>query len=62
MTKTSFLSACLLAAATLSFTGCSNRDKEYKTVTFGSFAFIGATTVSEFGEPRTYGATIGFKY
>ena len=32
MTKTSFLSACLLAAATLSFTGCSNRDKEYKTV------------------------------
>jgi iron complex outermembrane receptor protein len=37
-------------------------DKEYKTVTFGSFAFVGATTVSEFGEPRTYGATVGFKY
>ncbi|MFZ4687754.1 MAG: TonB-dependent receptor [Polymorphobacter sp.] len=37
-------------------------DKEYKTVSFGSFAFVGATTVSEFGEPRTYGATIGFKY
>jgi iron complex outermembrane receptor protein len=37
-------------------------DKEYKTVTFGSFAFVGSTTVSEFGEPRTYGATIGFKY
>ena len=37
-------------------------DKEYKTVSFGSFAFIGANTVSEFGEPRTYGATIGFKY
>jgi flagellar motor protein MotB len=32
MTKTSLLSACLLAVATLSFTGCSSRDKEYKTV------------------------------
>ena len=37
-------------------------DKEYKTVSFGSFAFVGANTVSEFGEPRTYGATLGFKY
>lgn len=37
-------------------------DNEYKTVSFGSFAFVGATTVSEFGEPRTYGATVGFKY
>ena len=37
-------------------------DKEYKTVSFGSFAFVGANTVSEFGEPRTYGATVGFKY
>ena len=32
MTKTSLLSACILAVATLTFTGCSNRDKEYKTV------------------------------
>ena len=37
-------------------------DKEYETVTFGSFAFTGATTVSEFGEPRTYGATLSFRY
>jgi iron complex outermembrane receptor protein len=37
-------------------------DKEYETVTFGSFAFTGATTVSEFGEPRTYGLTLGFRY
>ncbi len=37
-------------------------DKQYETVTFGSFAFTGATTVSEFGEPRTYGATLSFRY
>ena len=37
-------------------------DKEYETVTFGSFAFTGATTVTEFGEPRTYGATLSFRY
>ena len=37
-------------------------DKEYEQVTFGSFAFTGATTVTEFGEPRTYGATLSFRY
>ncbi len=37
-------------------------DKEYESVTFGSFAFAGATTVSEFGEPRTYGLTLAFRY
>ncbi len=37
-------------------------DKQYKTVSYGSFAFTGATTVSEFGDPRTYGVTVGFKF
>ena len=46
----------------LRFWGKNLFDKEYKTVSFGSFAFVGASTVSEFGEPRTYGATVGFKY
>lgn len=33
-------------------------DKVYRTVNYGAFAFSGANTVSEFGEPRTYGATL----
>ncbi len=37
-------------------------DKEYKTVTFGSFAFAGSSTVTEYGEPRTYGATVSLRY
>ena len=37
-------------------------DKEYQTVTFGSFAFSGAATVAEFGEPATYGLTLFLKY
>jgi iron complex outermembrane recepter protein len=37
-------------------------DKEYKTVVFGSFAFSGATSVAEYGEARTYGVTLGFRY
>ncbi|MXO74329.1 TonB-dependent receptor [Altererythrobacter aerius] len=37
-------------------------DREYETVTYGSFAFTGATTVSEFGDPRTYGLTLSFEY
>ena len=37
-------------------------DKEYETVTFGSFAFTGASTVTEFGDPRTYGLTLAFRY
>ena len=46
----------------LRFWGKNIFDKEYKTVSFGSFAFSGAAVVSEFGEPRTYGATLTFKY
>jgi iron complex outermembrane recepter protein len=46
----------------LRFWGKNLFDKEYETVTFGSFAFSGATTVTEYGEPRTYGATLSFKY
>ncbi|OYU72283.1 MAG: hypothetical protein CFE32_24205, partial [Alphaproteobacteria bacterium PA3] len=46
----------------LRFWGKNIFDKEYETVTFGSFAFTGATTVSEFGEPRTYGVTMSFRY
>ncbi len=46
----------------LRFWGKNIFDKEYETVTFGSFAFTGATTVSEFGEPRTYGVTLSFRY
>ena len=46
----------------LRFWGKNLFDKDYRTVNFGSFAFSGATTVSEFGEPRTYGATILFRY
>ena len=37
-------------------------DKEYQSVNFGSFAFSGATTVTEFGEPRTYGLSLSFRY
>ncbi|MEM8695978.1 MAG: TonB-dependent receptor [Pseudomonadota bacterium] len=37
-------------------------DVEYRTVAFGSFAFSGATTVAEFGEPRTYGVTAFFEF
>lgn len=37
-------------------------DKVYRTVNFGSFAFSGADTVTEFGEPRTYGATLVLRY
>ena len=47
---------------TLRFWAKNLFDKEYQTVSFGSFAFVGATTVSEFGEPRTFGATLGFRY
>jgi iron complex outermembrane receptor protein len=46
----------------LRFWGKNIFDKEYETVTFGSFAFTGASTVTEFGEPRTYGATLSFEY
>jgi iron complex outermembrane recepter protein len=46
----------------LRFWGKNIFNKQYETVTFGSFAFTGATTVSEYGEPRTYGATLSFKY
>jgi iron complex outermembrane receptor protein len=46
----------------LRFWGKNIFDTEYETVTFGSFAFTGATTVSEFGEPRTYGVTMSFRY
>lgn len=46
----------------LRFWGKNLFDKEYESVTFGSFAFSGANTVTEFGEPRTYGATFSFKY
>lgn len=46
----------------LRFWGKNIFDKVYRTVNFGSFAFSGATTVSEFGEPRTYGATLSFRY
>jgi len=46
----------------LRFWGKNIFDEEYKSVSFGSFAFSGATTVSEFGEPRTYGATLAFTY
>lgn len=44
------------------FWGKNIFDKVYKTVSFGSFAFSGATKVSEFGEPRTYGATMSIRY
>lgn len=46
----------------LRFWGKNIFDKSYKTVSFGSFAFSGATKVSEFGEARTYGATLIFRY
>jgi iron complex outermembrane recepter protein len=46
----------------LRFWGRNIFDKAYKTVSFGSFAFTGATVVSEFGEPRTYGLTLSVKY
>jgi iron complex outermembrane receptor protein len=37
-------------------------DKIYRTVNFGAFAFSGADTVSEFGEPATYGVTLSLRY
>jgi iron complex outermembrane recepter protein len=46
----------------LRFWGKNIFDKEYKTVNVGSFAFSGATTATEYGEPRTYGATLSFQY
>jgi iron complex outermembrane recepter protein len=50
------------SSVSLRFWGKNIFDKVYKTVSFGSFAFSGATKVSEFGEARTYGATLSFKY
>ena len=44
------------------FWGKNILDKAYKTVSFGSFAFSGATVVSEFGDPRTFGGTVAFKF
>jgi iron complex outermembrane receptor protein len=37
-------------------------DKEYQTVLFGSFAFVGTAAATEFGEPRTFGVSIDYKY
>ena len=35
---------------------------DYRTVAVGSFASLGATTVAEFGEPRTYGVSLIGKF
>ncbi|MBV1918284.1 MAG: TonB-dependent receptor [Sphingomonadaceae bacterium] len=37
-------------------------DREYDVMSFGAFAFSGAQTLTEYGEPRTYGLTLIGKY
>lgn len=37
-------------------------DREYDVIAFGAFAFTGARTLTEYGEPRTYGLTLQAKY
>lgn len=37
-------------------------DEEYRTVAVGAFSSLGATTVAEFGDPRTYGITLIGKF
>lgn len=37
-------------------------DKEYFNVNFSSFSFFGTAAASEWGEPRTYGVTVGVRF
>lgn len=37
-------------------------DKQYLLANLGSFGFAGATSIVEFGEPRTYGVTLDYRF
>lgn len=47
---------------TLRLWGRNLGDKDYYLINTSSFAFAGAATTVEYGEPRTYGLTVDFRF